>query len=132
DAEPFAVLRIDLDGLRDYNDRHGVERGDDAIAAVGESVVAAATAAPGGDRIAAHLGGDDFVLLAAPDDARTLALDVVARFEEASRRLHPAEELERGYVVRPDREGRPRVHAALAVSIGVAEWRPEREVAATA
>ncbi|MGE4426951.1 MAG: diguanylate cyclase [Solirubrobacteraceae bacterium] len=131
DAEPFAALWADIDGLRPFNERHGTVRGDAAISALAKATIAAVDASDGEDRLITHLGGDDVVVLCAPDEAETLGLGIVARFERAVADLHPPEEVDRGYAVAPDREGRPRVHETLSVSVGIAEWRPDREPSPT-
>jgi diguanylate cyclase (GGDEF)-like protein/PAS domain S-box-containing protein len=70
-AGSFAVALIDLDGLKEINDTHGHDAGDDALAA---TAVALRAAVRDGDLVA-RLGGDEFAILV-PDATleATLAL----------------------------------------------------------
>jgi diguanylate cyclase (GGDEF)-like protein len=74
----FAVLTIDVDGLKAVNDRFGHEAGDELIL----SVASACSAAARKDDIVARLGGDEFAIFAigaSCDDGRVIA----ARIQEA-------------------------------------------------
>ena len=55
----FAVLLLDLDGLKEVNDQHGHTAGDQLIAAVAERLTALSRESD----ILARYGGDEFVLL---------------------------------------------------------------------
>ncbi len=74
----FAVLTIDVDGLKAVNDHFGHEAGDELIL----SVASACSAAARKDDIVARLGGDEFAIFAigaSGDDGRVIA----ARIQEA-------------------------------------------------
>lgn len=55
----FAVLMLDVDGLKEINDQHGHTAGDQLIAAVAERLTALSRESD----ILARYGGDEFVLL---------------------------------------------------------------------
>jgi diguanylate cyclase (GGDEF)-like protein len=58
-ADSFAVVLIDLDGLKEINDTHGHHAGDDALAA---TALALRAALRDGDLVA-RLGGDEFAIV---------------------------------------------------------------------
>ncbi|HUA72367.1 MAG TPA: GGDEF domain-containing protein [Solirubrobacteraceae bacterium] len=70
-AGSFAIALIDLDGLKEINETHGHDAGDDALAA---TAVALRAALRDGDLVA-RLGGDEFAIIV-PDASleATLAL----------------------------------------------------------
>jgi diguanylate cyclase (GGDEF)-like protein len=70
-AQPCALVMIDLDGLKDYNDRHGHPAGDAALKLVGSAIGSAVR-----DRDQAfRYGGDEFaVLLPRTDLAKAAAV----------------------------------------------------------
>ena len=61
DGTPFALILLDVDGLKAINDRHGHSVGDTALRAVGEQLRGCLR---GGD-FAARVGGDEFAVLLA-------------------------------------------------------------------
>jgi diguanylate cyclase (GGDEF)-like protein len=67
--EPYAILAIDVDGLKAVNDRWGHREGDRLIAAVGAALAAVVR---GGDTLA-RVGGDEFALLAVNASAHAIA-----------------------------------------------------------
>jgi diguanylate cyclase (GGDEF)-like protein len=75
DHRPLAVLFIDVDYFKSYNDFHGHRAGDDCLAAVGKAV-GQALQRPAD--LAARYGGDEFVVLL-PDTGTDGALDVARR-----------------------------------------------------
>jgi diguanylate cyclase (GGDEF)-like protein len=66
DSRPLSLLFIDVDGLKQVNDRLGHRTGDEALV----SVAAAIRRAARGSDVAARWGGDEFVLLAPNTDER--------------------------------------------------------------
>ena len=79
DHRPLAVLFIDVDHFKSYNDRHGHRAGDDVLASVGKAL-ADSLQRPGD--LAARYGGDEFVVLL-PDTDTDGALDVARRIRAA-------------------------------------------------
>jgi diguanylate cyclase (GGDEF)-like protein len=79
---PLALLLVDLDRLKDINDRHGHADGDRALQLVAEALRRTCRATD----LAARYGGDEFVVLAVntpATEARILAL----RIRDSVRRL---------------------------------------------
>jgi diguanylate cyclase (GGDEF)-like protein len=82
--EPIGLIMADLDGFKEYNDRHGHPAGDTVLRAVGQAICSAVR-----DRdLAFRYGGDEFAILL----PRT-ATDEVARVAERIRRTIAALEL---------------------------------------
>jgi diguanylate cyclase (GGDEF)-like protein len=75
DRSPLAVLFIDVDYFKPYNDYHGHRAGDECLAAVGKAV-GQSLQRPAD--LAARYGGDEFVVLL-PDTDTEGALDVGGR-----------------------------------------------------
>ena len=75
---PFALLAIDVDGLKELNDAYGHEAGDQLIQAVGEACAGVARA---GD-VVGRLGGDEFAVFLS-DATATDARVAVERMHEA-------------------------------------------------
>ena len=86
--EPLAVLMLDLDHFKDFNDRHGHPAGDEALRTFGAIL---RSCMRDGD-IAARYGGEEFVVLvprAGADAALEVAERIRARTESAIIALGP-------------------------------------------
>ncbi len=105
--DPFAVLFVDLDNFKQVNDRFGHEAGNEVLRSAAHEFAALIRSTD----LAARYGGDEFVLVlvrTGTEGARGVAEKVRAQVETLGRRL--------GYT-----EG------LVTVSIGVAEFTPDRE-----
>jgi PleD family two-component response regulator len=104
-GEPFAMLQIDIDFFKAFNDHYGYARGDQAIQRLAK-IVSEASQRHGGDHnFLGHIGGDDFLVLAGPDQAERLGEDIIAEFNRAVGGLYDPADRDRGYV-----EVRNRLH----------------------
>ncbi len=98
DGSPFAVLLMDLDEFKAYNDTHGHPAGDTLLRSIGAAM---SSTVREGDRLYRY-GGDEFaVILPAAD--RTRAAHVAERIEQAIGELFPGDD-----------------HSRVGVSVGIA------------
>ncbi|MFI5370173.1 MAG: response regulator [Candidatus Eisenbacteria bacterium] len=96
--EAFAFLAVDIDSFKSFNDHYGYARGDDAIRNLAHIVVDATTKSGRPGDFVGHIGGDDFVLLTAPECGREIAEAVVKAFDELSPTMYDPEDRARGYI----------------------------------
>ena len=102
--ERFTILFLDLDRLKEINDRHGHEAGNEVLRAVAQEIRRAVRASD----LAARYGGDEFVVILTRTDrdgAERVAEALRAGIEGVGRRL--------GYSL-----------GMVTVSIGIAEYSP--------
>jgi diguanylate cyclase (GGDEF)-like protein len=78
---PLSVIVFDLDHFKQVNDLHGHDRGDKALAAIGQIVSATLRTSD----FAARYGGDQFLLLL-PDTGRPGAVDVAEKLRRCIER----------------------------------------------
>jgi GGDEF domain-containing protein len=123
--QQFALLYIDLDHFKAYNDSYSFVAGDRLIVDLGRQVLAVAHEFGGGLPIA-HIGGDDFLLLLAdPALAPAAATRLIADFDARLGDFYHAQDLARGYVEVQDR-GRRLVQTPLvSLSIAIIRYRGE-------
>ena len=86
-GEPLAMIAIDLDRLKDINDRFGHVAGDRVISAVVGRIASVCSA----DQLLARVGGDEFAVIC-PGTSRASAEDAAGRMRSAVAEL-PAESL---------------------------------------
>ncbi|MBV9292261.1 MAG: response regulator [Frankiales bacterium] len=118
--QQFAVCHADLDNFKAFNDRYGWLRGDDVIALLAASLKAAAAAAGLPQAFIGHVGGDDFVVICAPDQVEILTSVCIEQFDEGVRALHDPADAAAGYISIVDRQGNERRYPIVSVSVGVA------------
>jgi diguanylate cyclase (GGDEF)-like protein len=128
-GEHFALLYVDIDRFKEFNDHYGFTRGDTVISMLAEVLTRTAGA---GERFVGHIGGDDFVLLARADEAEMFAEKITRRFDEGIRALYDVEDRARGGIEARDRRGTMRHTPFATVSIGIVNVPPGRFEGATA
>lgn len=80
---PVAIVMIDIDAFKEYNDGYGHQKGDECLRAVA-AVIAQACRRPGD--LCARYGGEEFVLLL-PDTAEEDAVDIAEKARIAVEKL---------------------------------------------
>jgi len=111
----FALLYIDLDNFKAFNDVYGFARGDKAIHLVA-SMLREHTAP---DDFVGHIGGDDFVVIHLGPDPEALCKRIIQVFDQSIRALYDEADLQRGYLVATDRYGITRQFGIISLSIAV-------------
>jgi diguanylate cyclase (GGDEF)-like protein len=114
--QPFAVLYLDLNSFKAYNDTYGFIKGDEVIRETAKIILKEADKDRG---FVGHIGGDDFIVLTDPETCEALAQRVIARFDEIAPKFYTDSDQKRGYVETTDRRGQLARFALLSIAIGV-------------
>jgi PleD family two-component response regulator len=122
EGKPFALLYLDLDGFKGFNDYYGYARGDDVIKLLAEVMIDTVGRKGSRDDFVGHVGGDDFTALCAPEQAKDIADAIIAEFENKVTGLFAPEDLARGYFIITDRQGENRrqpckIHVTIAAVV---------------
>lgn len=115
-GDDFAVLWLDLDNFKAFNDRYGFSEGDKAILYLARLL--REVTGPYPDSFLGHIGGDDFVLISRSVDATTLCEQLVVGFDRDVASLYEPEDAARGSITVKDRLGNERAFELLSLSIG--------------
>lgn len=118
DKNPTALLYIDLDNFKAFNDYHGFLRGDAALRLLSKCVSEVLDKHP--DTFLGHIGGDDFAAIVDPSDALEIASEITASWDSRVVALYSPEDVERGYIEVADRRRDDRRFPLMTVSIGIA------------
>lgn len=94
--EPFSVLYLDLDNFKAFNDVYGFTHGDEAIVLVARNTVDAVRRRGDVNDFVGHIGGDDFLVVTAPDRAEEIAHEIIADFDREIRALYSPKDLRQG------------------------------------
>ena len=98
DGEPFALLQIDADHFKAFNDYYGYPRGDQAIQMLARILTESVQRRGGPKGFVGHIGGDDFVVLTSPEYAEELGEDILEWFNSSAKELYDADDRTRGFV----------------------------------
>src|SRR4051794_6566053 len=120
DGIPFALMHVDLDGFKAYNDHYGFLRGDRAIVLTSRVIGWAVADQGTSECFVGHIGGDDFAVVCSPTSARGIADALVRTFDAQVQNLYDDEDRARGYIEVADRAGVVTRYPFLTVSVGIA------------
>ena len=116
---PLAVLYIDLDKFKVYNDKYGFSHGDEAIRETARLLIRATQELGNPDDFIGHIGGDDFVVVTTPLKVDAICQKIVRDFEVASPSFYNEDDRKAGFISGRDRKGVEQKFGLLSVSIGV-------------
>lgn len=126
DKKPLAVLYVDLNQFKAYNDAYGYDSGDRVLKALARVLVD--QVGPGGKAdFIGHIGGDDFIALSTPDRMEAAAKAVCAAFDALVPSFYNEVDRKRGSIVAKDRQGFARKFPLLSVAVGICHNR-ERDL----
>lgn len=119
--DAFAVAYLDLDHFKPFNDKYGFLRGDEVLRMTARIVVNAARSIRGGASFVGHVGGDDFVLIAASDQIGAACDEITRNFDLLIPNFYDEEDRIRGAIHAIDRQGNATVFSLMTCSIAVVD-----------
>ena len=120
EGRPFALMYIDIDNFKAFNDYYGFLRGDEAIKMLARCSGEIIRRFEGDTGFLGHVGGDDFIAIADPGNAEAVARQILSCWDEGVIEFYDQEDLTRGFIEVPDRQKRLHRYALCTVSIGIA------------
>jgi diguanylate cyclase (GGDEF)-like protein len=103
--QEFGFMYIDMDRFKSFNDKYGYSRGDRAISFLAGVLMGITQKFGTGREFVGHVGGDDFVVVAASQDAERLAYRIIHEFDEGKADLHDEVDFKNGYLEIESRSG---------------------------
>jgi CheY-like chemotaxis protein len=119
DGEPFAVLYVDADRFKAFNDCYGFSRGDSVIRQIADLLVDACQGEAGEEGFVGHIGGDDFVVVTDPAHAEAVARGIIERFDRIIPYYYDPADRAQGAIVTTDRRGQRAEYPLMTLSIAV-------------
>lgn len=122
----FALLHIDLNNFKAFNDTYGFARGDQVIRLLAEILSESAVPdAPERDFVG-HIGGDDFALVTLTERIEQVCTRAIHRFDSRIGDLYDDADRRRGYLEGTDRYGTARRFPITSIAIGGVTSRARR------
>jgi diguanylate cyclase (GGDEF)-like protein len=113
----FAVIYVDMDHFKPFNDFYSFEKGDEMISAVADILLEHTR---NESDFIGHIGGDDFIIVTPRvGEHETLCEQILQAFRQVMPSHYTTEDRERGAILALDREGVERLFPLMTLSIGV-------------
>ncbi len=116
EKKKFIAVYSDLDNFKAFNDKYGIGAGDQAIKLTAQIMKEAMRKGAPGDFLG-HEGGDDFIILTAPEKSQAVTDHVCIEFDKRVRQFYSAEDQARGKIVSKDREGNVKEFPIMTISL---------------
>ena len=119
--ETFAMIYIDLDNFKAYNDIYGFLKGDQIIKFTAKTILKNVHTDEYEDSFVGHIGGDDFVAIVSETDYEKICQNIITDFDTNILKYFTDEDVERGYLEVENRKGIMEQFPLTSISIGVVE-----------
>ena len=113
--EPWAIIYLDLDNFKAYNDAYGFSNGDLMIKAVAKSLEICCV----NGEFFGHIGGDDFVVIAKYHNVSELCSNICGSFSKTIETLYSDLDWKQGFIVSKNRNGFTENFNIASLSIAV-------------
>jgi diguanylate cyclase (GGDEF)-like protein len=115
----FAVVYIDLDNFKSYNDVYGFSNGDRIIVLTADILKDQVDIFGNPDDFVGHIGGDDFILVTTPDKVDKICMEIIADFEEKIGSFYNEEDRTMGCITTKNRKGEIDTFPLMTISLAV-------------
>jgi diguanylate cyclase (GGDEF)-like protein len=127
--KPFAFCYVDADNFKSYNDVYGYAKGDEVIKRIAQLLLEKTKALAGQDYFVGHVGGDDFVYLAAPEHAEPAAKAITEEFDRLILSYYSDADRGRGFITTMDRKNQTRDFPIMTLTVAIVAPRTQRHYA---
>lgn len=117
--QEFAMLYIDLDNFKSYNDVYGFFKGDEIIKFTARTILHNVHAHALKDSFVGHIGGDDFVAIVEDCNYEAICQDIILEFDKEVKQYFNEEDVQKGYLEVANRRGIIEQFPLTTISIGV-------------
>ena len=124
--EHFAMIYLDLDNFKAYNDVYGFLKGDEIIKFTAKTILKNIHTEEYEDSFVGHIGGDDFVAIVGKTDYDKICQNIIADFDSNVLDFFTKEDAKQGFIEVENRRGIMEQFPLTSISIGVVEVDPGR------
>ncbi|MBR3325676.1 MAG: diguanylate cyclase [Clostridia bacterium] len=122
----FAMLYVDLDNFKAYNDTYGFSNGDEIIKFTARVITKNVMQENCEDNFVGHIGGDDFIAIVEGGDFEKTCQNIIAEFDKQVGKYFTPEDYKRGYIEVENRKGIMEEFPLTSMSIGAVEVTADR------
>lgn len=117
--KPLAVLYLDLDNFKAYNDKYGFNKGDLILQHTASVLAQAVHEAGNPDDFVGHIGGDDYVIISTPNHAEAISQNICKNFDESIGQYYNTDDLAKKKIISVNRKGQVEEFPLISISIAV-------------
>ena len=115
----FAVIYVDLDNFKSYNDVYGFSNGDRIIILTADIIRDQIELWGNQGDFVGHIGGDDFIIITTPSKATTVCEQIIADFDEKVIGFYDEEDQKRGFITTKNRKGETDTFPIMSMSLAI-------------
>ena len=115
----YAVLYVDLDNFKAYNDKYGFMNGDEVIKFTSDLMQDAVQLYGKKGDFLGHVGGDDFVAIVDYENAQKMGKYIVKQFDKEIVNYYTQEDSERGWIKVPNRKGKLEKFPLMTITVAM-------------
>ncbi|MFZ5639148.1 MAG: response regulator [Bacillota bacterium] len=119
EATRFAVLYLDLDNFKAYNDVYGFLKGDEVIKFIAHIIDKTVRELGNPEDFVGHIGGDDFITITTPDRVDVICKSIINQFDTTIALFYSSNDRRRGYITTKDRNNSQMQYPFMTISIAV-------------
>lgn len=116
--ETFAVMYLDLNNFKVYNDVYGFKEGDNVIKQTAKLIETIALSYDFASFLG-HIGGDDFICVCKANNAPEIAKQILLEFDALAPTFYNETDRQKGFISAKDRNGDIKDFALLSIAIAV-------------
>lgn len=124
----YAVLYIDLDNFKAYNDKYGYMNGDEVIKFTSDVIQDAIQEYGKKGDFLGHIGGDDFVAVVDYENAKKIGKAIIKEFEEGILSYYTEEDAEKGWIKIANRKGKLEKYPLMTITVAMISNKYKRYV----
>lgn len=118
-SDKYAVLYLDLDNFKAYNDAYGFLKGDEVIKFLAYIISTNVKEMGLSNDFIGHIGGDDFIVVTKPEQVDKICSAIIDQFDTSISLFYSSEHRKSGYIVTTDRNHRKQQFSIMSLSIAV-------------
>lgn len=115
----YAVLYIDLDNFKAYNDKYGFMNGDEVIKFTAEVMKKAISEFGKKGDFLGHIGGDDFIAIVDYENSKKIGKSIVKYFNEGILDYYNEEDIKKGSIRILNRKGKMESYPIMTITVAM-------------
>jgi len=115
----YAVIYIDLDNFKAYNDKYGYMNGDEVIKFTSDVIQEAVQKYGAKGDFVGHVGGDDFVSILHYENARKVGRYIIKKFDSEIQQFYTEDDIKKGYIRVLNRKGKLEKFAIMTITVAM-------------